>query len=199
MEQTVRCHGCAAENPADAGFCIECGAALGPVSTGPTVKLSGKVCWSCGAVCPNDTLFCTRCGQTIQGQPMPQPQPAPPRWTPPPTRPWSQPRRHIHPRIHTSASPVRLQRTQPPQPPQPVRSNQSLILLLALIGIVMLGVTHTVWPAVMLIMLGIALLSEHRGKPVFTVNGLLLLVCLLVGFSTGFWPIFFLFLLVRNR
>jgi len=204
MEHTQRCQGCAAENPAGAAFCIECGAALAAASTGPTVKLSGKVCWSCGEVCPNGAEFCTRCGTAIQSQPAPRPsgpalrpqQPAPPRWTPPPTPPWSQPRRHLHPRIHTSPAPAHIPRTPPPRP---LQSNQGLILLMALVGLVMLGVAHSVWPAMILIMLGVALLSERRGRPVFTMNGLLFMVCMLVAFSTGFWPIFLLFFLLRNR
>jgi len=39
MEDTIRCQRCGGRSPADAAFCIECGAALAPAATGPTYRL----------------------------------------------------------------------------------------------------------------------------------------------------------------
>jgi hypothetical protein len=39
MEDTIRCKTCGGNSPADASFCIECGAPLAEPATGPTMRL----------------------------------------------------------------------------------------------------------------------------------------------------------------
>jgi hypothetical protein len=39
MDQIITCQTCGGHSPHDAAFCIECGAALAPAATGPTVRL----------------------------------------------------------------------------------------------------------------------------------------------------------------
>jgi Zn-finger nucleic acid-binding protein len=40
MPETIACPRCDADNPADARFCISCGASLAPATTGATVQLT---------------------------------------------------------------------------------------------------------------------------------------------------------------
>jgi class 3 adenylate cyclase/tetratricopeptide (TPR) repeat protein len=49
------CGACSAENPADARFCMECGAAL------------ERKCASCGTVAPENARFCMTCGAELPG------------------------------------------------------------------------------------------------------------------------------------
>lgn len=199
MGDTRRCQSCGADNPAEAGFCIECGTALAQASTGPTVKLNGKVCWSCGTVSPNEAQFCIRCGAGLGGQPAPRqappaprPQPIPPRWAAPQP---PQPPRQIRPRPYTPPVPL----PTPPQPGQRHPGGNILIALLAVLGIVFFTTSYAVWPAVLLIIAGAALLAERSGRPVFTRNGLLLTLGLLIALSTGFWPIFLLLFFIGRH
>lgn len=65
----MHCSSCGADLPADARFCIECGADVAVASTGPTVQLpraaDALACRACGAANPVFAVFCVRCGQRI--------------------------------------------------------------------------------------------------------------------------------------
>ena len=52
---TARCASCSAENPAEARFCISCGARM------------ERRCDSCGAVLPDGARFCMECGTAVSG------------------------------------------------------------------------------------------------------------------------------------
>jgi ribosomal protein L40E len=64
----MHCQTCGTELPADARFCIECGATIAPANTGATVQLTGATaiaCRSCGAANPDFATYCVRCGQEL--------------------------------------------------------------------------------------------------------------------------------------
>lgn len=69
----MTCPTCGADLPADAQFCIECGAALPrPANTGATVALprEGEVvvrCAACGAASPVGAAYCIGCGTRLAG------------------------------------------------------------------------------------------------------------------------------------
>lgn len=75
----MHCQSCGAELPADARFCIECGADVGvAASTGATMQLprasgSAVACPACGAANPDFAVFCVRCGHRLSA---PAPAPA---------------------------------------------------------------------------------------------------------------------------
>ena len=48
MAEKLGCERCGGESPADARFCIDCGAPLAPASTGATTRLPGMRCPDCG-------------------------------------------------------------------------------------------------------------------------------------------------------
>jgi ribosomal protein L40E len=54
MVHETECPSCGHTNPAEAKFCIECGAKLGPVT-----------CPSCGHINPPGTKFCGQCGTQL--------------------------------------------------------------------------------------------------------------------------------------
>lgn len=68
----MHCQACGAELPADARFCIECGATIGAAATGATVQLprqaAALACPSCGAANPDYAIFCVRCGLPMAGE-----------------------------------------------------------------------------------------------------------------------------------
>lgn len=72
------CPSCGADLPADARFCIECGADVGrAASTGATVQLprtprTAVPCPACGAANPDYAVYCVRCGHRLS-----EPPPAP--------------------------------------------------------------------------------------------------------------------------
>ena len=53
----MRCTGCQKENPPQAKFCLECGAAL------------AFKCATCGTELPAGAKFCLECGQSVNAQP----------------------------------------------------------------------------------------------------------------------------------
>jgi Double zinc ribbon len=64
----MHCQSCGADVPADARFCIECGATT--ANTGATVQLprsaaAAIACRSCGSANPDYAAFCVRCGQPL--------------------------------------------------------------------------------------------------------------------------------------
>lgn len=77
MAETVDCARCGADNPADARFCIECGAPLTPATIGPTRRLGEMICPNCGSKNPENARFCGVCGQSLGGEAAPgRPTPA---------------------------------------------------------------------------------------------------------------------------
>ena len=73
------CAECSAENPADARFCMACGAAL------------ERRCSACGTSVPGQARFCPNCGTQLEAgagtaAPSPPSHPAPPAQPPPPAR-----------------------------------------------------------------------------------------------------------------
>jgi hypothetical protein len=84
MADVISCEGCGDENPADARFCIGCGAALMRAATGPTIRLGAMECPDCYTINPADSFYCGNCGRCLNdepsayarpGQPTPVPQP----------------------------------------------------------------------------------------------------------------------------
>lgn len=73
----MKCPSCGADLPADAQFCIECGAEVGQAaSTGATVQLprasrTAVPCPACGASNPTFAVYCVRCGQRLSDPPPP--------------------------------------------------------------------------------------------------------------------------------
>ncbi len=59
----LACAACSTENPADARFCMGCGAAL------------ERVCPSCSTPAPGAARFCMNCGAALDGTPAPAPVP----------------------------------------------------------------------------------------------------------------------------
>jgi ribosomal protein L40E len=64
------CSTCGAAGPAEAQFCVECGATL-RVATGATQKLPTLRCGGCQAVLPPYARFCPLCGHTVGAKPAP--------------------------------------------------------------------------------------------------------------------------------
>lgn len=88
----MNCPSCAAELPADARFCVECGVEVRPASTGETTALPryaalATPCPACGAASPEGADYCVRCGRRLTAPtlvPLPPPpaavvKPRPPR------------------------------------------------------------------------------------------------------------------------
>jgi uncharacterized protein len=65
MVEKVGCTRCGIDNPADARFCIDCGASLAPATTGPTSRLAGRACPSCHTNNLENARFCAVCGQGL--------------------------------------------------------------------------------------------------------------------------------------
>jgi DNA-directed RNA polymerase subunit RPC12/RpoP len=66
----MQCSACNTELPADAMFCIECGAAVRKAHTEATVALprvldSALRCPTCGSANPAQAIFCVRCGERM--------------------------------------------------------------------------------------------------------------------------------------
>jgi hypothetical protein len=145
----TRCKRCGGENPADARFCIDCGAALVEATTGPTTKLAGVPCPTCGASNPENARFCVVCGRGLaQGAP-PKPRPTAPH----PSARQSYPR--------TAAPPTWVPaRTAPPRPPRPHVRGGSPGNWVFLIGLFVLLSYGNIWPGV-LVLLGISMLLNQ--------------------------------------
>jgi ribosomal protein L40E len=87
----MRCHGCTAENPEHAKFCLECGAQL------------GNRCVACGAELPARAKFCLECGKPVAAASKPGPAlPDPRSYTP----------KHLAEKILTSRSALEGERKQ---------------------------------------------------------------------------------------
>jgi Double zinc ribbon len=197
MAETHNCKRCGGDSPADARFCIDCGATLAPAATGDTTRLPGVRCPSCATNNPEHARFCVVCGRGLvarmapAARPAPQPQPAPqPRpAAAPPRRPHSA-QQHSYPRVATP--PVAF--PMAPPRPAPVYRPQAGGLrggpLLFLIGLFALLMTGNIWPGI-LWLIGIssfvgAAMNGRGDKALLALfwwGGLALL------FATGtFWP-----------
>ncbi|MEE9280321.1 MAG: AAA family ATPase [Myxococcota bacterium] len=70
MPASPICSACQHENPADARFCLRCGARL------------GILCASCGHDLPSDARFCQECGHPVSAAESSRPSPPPAAYTP---------------------------------------------------------------------------------------------------------------------
>lgn len=184
--ELIHCERCGGESPADARFCIDCGASLEKGTTGPTVKLTGPVCPTCRTVNPSGASFCVVCGRSLGTHAPAQPYVRPQQ----PTSPYSAPRQ-IHPRVDAAPRPIHI--PQPPTSlPQRSRPQQTGInaLTVLILGTFLLIATHHFWPGFMLV-LGISILVSkiNAGHPEYAFQSLVWLGGLALLFATGtFWP-----------
>lgn len=192
MSETMTCKRCGGDNPADARFCIDCGATLVSATTGPTTRLAAINCPACQTHNPEHARFCVVCGRSLGKATAPQAaRSAPPQRAP------ARPQIQAHQR---TATPPMLTpyRPAPQRPAQPRPYHQNPAPFIFLIGLVLLFANHVIWPGI-LILIGISILISQvaHGRPyrgmgaLFWVGGIALLL------ATGaFWPgILVLFLL----
>lgn len=70
----MNCPSCNAVLPSDAQYCIECGAAVGVASVGPTLRLDAPPwdcrCAHCAALNPRVARFCLNCGRALADAPV---------------------------------------------------------------------------------------------------------------------------------
>ncbi len=192
MADTIECKRCGNENPADARFCIDCGAELASAATGPTTRLAGVACRSCGASNPEHARFCVVCGRTMAGAPAPTPAPHPaaPRLS---TRPAP---RQSYPRV---ATPPQLVQLRPMPPARPARRQQpNAGALVFVIGLGLLLANGSIWPGIALLIpisIVVQQIAEGRTQKALTsllwVAGIMLLLA--VGmFGLGVFGVLFL-------
>jgi hypothetical protein len=194
MAQTIRCKVCGDENPTDARFCIDCGAALVEAATGPTARLAGIPCPSCRASNPENARFCVVCGQSMVA-PARQPQPARPAPRPTPVRPSAQ---QSFPRVagppiyapyRPQAAPARRRHAHGGNPGG----------MIFVIGLVVLLMNHAIWPGI-LVLIGLSKLANEAARGRFEKGALALLwfAGIAVLLATGaFWPGIFVLLLLH--
>lgn len=167
MTEMFRCTRCADENPIGARFCIKCGNALTPASTGPTTRLAVIPCPQCHAINPEHAHFCVVCGAafatytTTPSRPTFQQSPPIARsYTPPKKRTPPQ----IYPRIATRTIPTQV--STPPRPHHRRHIGGTHNNLLFLIGIFILLATHMLWPGILLLIGLAGLVSQtNHGHP----------------------------------
>jgi hypothetical protein len=194
MVETQHCERCGGDSPAEARFCIDCGATLAPGATGDTTRLPGMRCSNCGTTNPEHARFCVVCGRGLVAgaAPAARPAPQPPAWSPGPkgARPHSA-RQHTYPRV----APPPVAFPVAPPAPAPIYRPQAGGLrgggpLLFLIGLFVLLMTGKIWPGILLL-IGVSMFVEatmhRRGDKALQAlvwwGGLALL------FATGtFWP-----------
>ena len=202
MAETLHCDRCGGDSPADARFCIDCGAPVGTATTGPTTRLAGITCPSCNTNNPEHARFCVVCGRAFGAAPSLRPRPAAPPIAPPTaTRP---PVRPSYPRMATPPTLIPA-RPQPPAPPRHRHvsgSDPSAIIFIA--GLVLLLSTHAIWPGILLL-LGFTNLAHQavRGRAESGMRALLWLGGMTLLFATGtFWPgiliLFFISMALRG-
>ena len=185
MAEMTRCERCGGQNPADARFCIDCGASLAPATTGPTTRLVGMPCPSCGTNNPENARFCVVCGRSLGGGSAARPRPTPP----PMMRPAPPIARQSYPR--TAAPPTWVPYRPGMRPIQPARprggSPGNWIFLVGLV--LLLGSGH-IWPGILVVM-GFSMLFNQiaHGRPEKGLMTLLWLGGLALLFASGtFWP-----------
>jgi ribosomal protein L40E len=197
MAETVICERCGGDNPADARFCIDCGATLVSATTGPTTRLAGISCPACQTHNPEHARFCVVCGRSLTNGPAPQPQPRSQPARPAAPRPTSRPAQQSYPRMATPPNLAPF-RPMPPRGPSARPHSQNPAPFIFLIGLVVLLANGALWPGI-LVLIGVSILISQvaRGRPdkgmsaLFWFGGITLLL------ATGaFWPgIIVLFLL----
>src|SRR5262245_49755699 len=197
MAETLICERCRGDNPVDARFCIDCGAALVSATTGPTTRLTGINCPACQTHNPEHARFCVVCGRSLETGPVPQPQlrPQPTRPTVPRVAP--RPTQQSYPRMATppTLAPVRPRAPHVPHA-RPQTPNPAPFIFL--VGLVVLLANGAVWPGI-LVLIGVSILISQvaRGRPDKGMNALFWFGGITLLLATGaFWPgIFVLFLL----
>lgn len=179
MAEIFRCERCHGENPADARFCIDCGAALTPATTGPTTRLAGVPCPGCKTANPANARFCVVCGRSLVAGAVPPPRPVPTR----------RPAQQSYPRVDVRPAPVPVSPARPPVYRGATRSHQNGALVF-LIGLLLLLATHSIWPGILLLIGITSLVSQgNRGRPNQGLVSLIWWGGLAVLFATGmFWP-----------
>jgi ribosomal protein L40E len=202
MAETLICERCHGDNPVDARFCIDCGAALVNAATGPTTRLKGISCPACQTQNPEHARFCVVCGRSLEAGPAqqrtPQPQPRPQPTRPAAPRVASRPTQQSYPRMATPPilAPVRPTPSHMPHA-RPQAANPAPFIFL--IGLVVLLANGAVWPGI-LVLIGVSILISQvaRGRPdkgmsaLFWFGGITLLL------ATGaFWPGIFVLLLLN--
>ena len=184
MAETLRCERCGGESPADARFCIECGAGLAPPTTGPTTRLPGARCPGCGTSNPEHARFCVVCGRGLSAAAAPR-QAQAPATAPTPSRPARSARRHSYPRVAAAPAPIQMA----PARPRPHHSG-TLGAIVLLVGVLMLLGAHSIWPGI-LALIGISGLirANNRGRPDKGLAQMIWWCGLALLFATGtFWP-----------
>jgi Double zinc ribbon len=192
MADTHHCERCGGDSPADARFCIDCGATLASAAIGETTRLPGMRCPGCGTNNPEHARFCVVCGRGLVAGAAPAsrpvPQPLPPAAT---QRQPHSARQHSYPRV--APPPVAF----PVAPPRPaaVRQPRAGALrgngpLLFAVGLFVLVMTGNIWPGI-LWLIGISSFvgatMHGRGDKAF--QALLWWGGLALLFATGtFWP-----------
>jgi len=179
----MRCERCGGHNPADARFCIDCGASLVRATTGPTTRLAGITCPNCKTSNPEHARFCVVCGRNLL------PQVAPTR---PAAAPAASPRtapQQSYPRVDAPLAPVRVAPAAQPARRAQGHSYQSGALVF-LIGLFILVATHSIWPGILLLIGVYSLIScTNRGQ---RDKGLISIIWwggMAFLFATGmFWP-----------
>jgi hypothetical protein len=203
MADIIRCKRCGEENPAEARFCIDCGAPLSEAATGATTKLSGMACPWCNARNPENARFCVICGRDLAGGQAPRPAPARP--SPRPARPHPA-ARQSYPRV---AAPPTLTPYRPAAPPRPrghARGGFPIgwifgigLFILLINGRAGMLFNGRMWPGILLVV-GLIMFFNHasNGRADKGLSALLWLGGLALLFATGsFWP-GILFLLVLH-
>lgn len=168
MTTPLRCPRCDNLNPAEARFCIECGATLVEAATGATTKLAGRPCPHCRTLNPEDAHFCVTCGRSFAAPPRPSTGSGRAHQRAPHARPASG--RHCFARVATPPSATMVRHGKP---------NTGALMIF---GIAFLLITGTFWPGILLL-IGVvtyvnAWAAGHaaRGlKPLLWLGGLTLL------------------------
>ena len=201
MAEILRCERCGGDNPADARFCIDCGATLVSATTGPTTRLAGISCPACQTHNPEHARFCVVCGRSFAAGPAPQgapqPQPRPQQARPAAQRVAPRSSQQSYPRMATppSLAPVR---PAPPRMPPARPQIQNPAPFIFLIGLVVLLANGAIWPGI-LVLIGVSILISQvaRGHPDKGMNALFWFGGITLLLATGaFWPgIVVLFLL----
>lgn len=178
MAEALRCERCGGESPADARFCIDCGAPLVPAATGPTARLAGMRCPNCQTVNPENARFCVVCGHGLVAGTASRPRPTPVRPVP----------RQSYPRVDARPAPIPVR----PAPPawHGAAHGQYVGMLVFLVGLLLLIATHRIWPGILLL-IGISSLigQTNRGRPEKGLAHLIWWGGLALLFATGlFWP-----------
>lgn len=193
---TTKCAQCGEPNPADARFCIECGAATAPqATTGPTVKLQVQPCPWCAAVNPAKARFCVACGRDVDAKPpRAEPQPS---YRPPPQPNYPPPQPRIYPRV--SQPPLYVPRNRQPAPWR--QGNMQPAVLLAIVAVVFLigsVIGHRSGVPFFLFFLPLGLLPNLlRGRSLRSYKSAFWLLGLVFLLATGtLWPGIFILWLV---